>query len=161
MPRLNSEERAHVLARLECRRTQEQVAGRFNLSRLTIRRLVRRVRVTGTFADRPRSGRPRVMSVRQDNFIRPSHLCDRFVTAESTSYVVVGNRGRPISRYTVRRGLRERGITCRRRYLTSDLGSQPSRSALAERGVQRLVAFQLMERRRAYPCVQATSQTLH
>lgn len=55
-------------------------------------------------------------SVRQDNFIRQRHLRDRFVTAESTSRLVVGNRGRPISRYTVRRRLRERGITCRRPY---------------------------------------------
>ena len=116
MPRLNSEERARVLAMLECGRTQEQVARRFNVSRSTIRRLVRCVRVTGTYADRPRSGRPRVTSVRQDNFIRQRHLRDRFVTAESTSRVVVGNRGRPISRYTVRRRLRERGITCRRPY---------------------------------------------
>ena len=103
MPRLNSEERARVLAMLECGRTQEQVARRFNVSRLTIRRLVRRARVTGTFPNQPRSGRSRVTSVRQDNFIRQRHLRDRFVTAESTSHVVVGNRGRPISRYTVRR----------------------------------------------------------
>ena len=68
------------------------------------------------FADRPSSGRPCVTSVRQDNFIRQRHLRDRFVTAESTSSVVVGNRGRPISRYMVRRRLRERGITCRRPY---------------------------------------------
>ena len=116
MPRLNSEERARVLAMLECGRTQEQVARRFNVLRSTIPRLVRRVRVTGTFADRPRSGRPRVTSVRQDNFVRQHHLRDRFVTAEWTSRVVVSNRGRPISRYTVRRRLRERGITCRTPY---------------------------------------------
>ena len=85
MPRLNSEERARVLAMLECWRTQEQVARRFNIPRWTIRRLVRRVRVTGTFADRPRSGRPRVTSVRQH--IAPSicHLlrredCDNWKT---------------------------------------------------------------------------------
>ena len=117
MPWLNSEERARVLAMLECGRTQEQVARRFNVSRSTIPRLVRRVRVTETFADRPRSGRPRVASVRQDNLIRQRHLRDRFVTAESTSRVVVGNRARPISRDTVRRRLMERGITCRRPYL--------------------------------------------
>ena len=114
MPRLNSEERDLVLAMLECGRSQEQVARRFNVLRSTIWRLVRRVRVMGTFADRlPRSGRPRVTSVRQDNFIRQRHLRDRFVTAESKSRVVVGNHGRPISRYTVRRRLRECGITCR------------------------------------------------
>ena len=116
MPRLNSEERARILAMLEWGRTQEQVARRFNVSLSTIWCLVRRVRVTGTFADRPRSGSPRVTSVRQDNFIFQCHLRDRFVTSESSSRVVVGNCGRPISRYTVRRRLRESGITCRRPY---------------------------------------------
>ena len=116
MPRLNFEERARVLAMLECGQTQEQVTRRFNVLRSTIWRLVRRVRVTGTFADQPRSGRPRVTSARQDNFIRQRHLRDRFVTAESMSREVVGSLGRPISHYTVRRRLREWGITCRRPY---------------------------------------------
>ena len=43
-------------------------------------------------------------------------LRDRFVTAESTSGLVVGNHGRPISRHTIRNHLRERGIRCRRPY---------------------------------------------
>jgi transposase len=77
MPKLNSEERARVLAMLECGRTQEQVARRFNVSRSSIRRFVRRVRVTGTFANQPRLGRPRVTSVRLDNFIRQRHLRNR------------------------------------------------------------------------------------
>ena len=49
MPRLDSEERARVLAMVECGGTQEQIARRFNVSRSMIRRLVQRVRVTGTF----------------------------------------------------------------------------------------------------------------
>ena len=84
MPRLNSEERARVLAMLECGQMQKQVARCFNVLRLTIRRLVLRVRVTETFADWPRSGRPHVTSARQDNFIRQRHLRDRFVMSKST-----------------------------------------------------------------------------
>ena len=87
-----------MLALLEYGRTQEQVARRFNVSRSAIRRLVRHVIVTGPFADRPRSGRPRVTSVRQDNFICQRHLRNSFVMAESTSPVVVGNSDRPINR---------------------------------------------------------------
>ena len=116
MPRLSSEERAQVLAMLECGRTQEQVSRRFNVSRSTIVRIIRRKRTTGTHADRPRSGRPRVTSIRQDNYIRQRHLRNRFVTAESTSRVLVGNRGHPISRFTVKRRLRDRGIKCHRPY---------------------------------------------
>ena len=53
---------------------------------------------TGSLSDRPRSG----------------HLRDRFTTSQSTSSVVVGNRGRTVSRNTVRNRLRERGNFCRR-----------------------------------------------
>ena len=101
---------------LDCGRTQEQVARRYNVSLSTIVHLIRCIRVTGTFADRPRSGRPLVTSIRQDNYVRQRYLRDRFVTAESTSRLVVGNHGRPISRHTVRNRLRERGIRCRRPY---------------------------------------------
>ena len=42
------------------------------------------------------------------------NLRDRFVTAQSTAHVVIGNCGRPIDRDTVITRLRERGIHCRR-----------------------------------------------
>ena len=77
---------------LECGCTENQVAQRFNVSHSTISRLVQRVRVTGTFADRPRSGAPRVTTVRRDNYIRQRHLRNRFLTAESTTHLVIGNR---------------------------------------------------------------------
>ena len=101
---------------LECGRSQDNVARRFNVSRSTITRLVHRVIVTGGLSDRPRPGAPRVTSVRQDNFIRQRHLRDRYVTAESTALTVNWNRGRTISRNTVRNRLRDRGIRCRRPY---------------------------------------------
>jgi len=72
MPRVNNEDRA--CAMLECGRTEIQMARRFNVARSTVTRLTRRVRETGTFADRPRSDAPRVTTVRQDNYIRQRHL---------------------------------------------------------------------------------------
>ena len=116
MPRLNNEDRARALGKLECGRSQDYVARRFNVSRSTITWLVHRVNVTGSLSDRSRPGAPRVTSVRQDNFIRQRHLRDRYVTAESTALTVNGNRGRTISRNTVRNRLRDRGIRCRRPY---------------------------------------------
>ena len=56
-----------VFAMLECGRMHEQVARRFSVSHSTILRLIRRVRATGTTADRPRSGRPCVTLVGQEN----------------------------------------------------------------------------------------------
>ena len=57
----------------------------------------------GTADDRPRSG---VTSIRQDNMIRQRHLCVRFLTAQSTSHAVIGNRERPIDSDTVINRLR-------------------------------------------------------
>ena len=114
MPRLSLAHRNQILGLLEAGQSQTVVAGRYNVSRSTITRLVQRVNMTGRVEDRPRSGAPRVTSVRQDNFIRQRHLRDRFLTAQGTSNVVVGNHGRPIHRTTVGRRLRERGIYCRR-----------------------------------------------
>ena len=102
MPRLNNENRTRALGMLECGISQNDVAGRFGVSRSTITRLVQRVNTTGSLSDRPRSGAPRVTSVRQDVFIRQRYLRDRFTTSKSTSAVVVGNRGRAVSRNTVR-----------------------------------------------------------
>ena len=89
MPRLNLAERNQILGLLAGGVSQNVVAGQYNVSRSTISRLVQRVNVTGTVDDRPRSGAPRVTSIRQDNLIRQRHLRDRFVTAQSTSYAVI------------------------------------------------------------------------
>ena len=111
MSLLNNENRARALGMLECGISQNDVARHFGVSRSTIARLVQRVNTTGSLPDRPRSGAPRVTSVRQDVFIRQHHLRDRFTTSQSTSSVVVGNRGRTVSRNTVRNRLREREIS--------------------------------------------------
>ena len=84
MPRLSPEERTRTLAMLECGQTEEQIARRFHVSCSTVTRLIRRVRVTETVADRPCSGRPRITTVRQDNYVLQRHIRDRFVTVEST-----------------------------------------------------------------------------
>jgi len=76
------------------------VARRLNDQRSSITVHTRRVRENGTFADRPRSGAPRVTTVRQNNYIRQHHLRDKFLTVESTCSKRVGNRGVPVSRYT-------------------------------------------------------------
>ena len=46
--------------------THQAVAARFNVSRITVSRLMIRVRQTGRPNDTPRNGRPRVTSQRQD-----------------------------------------------------------------------------------------------
>ena len=69
----------------------------------TIERLVRRLRETGRVADRPRSGRPRVTSQRQDRAIRLAHLRYRHLTATETAVNTVGSHNRRIHPKTVRK----------------------------------------------------------
>ena len=60
MVRLTDVQRGRAIA-LQGQR-QQQVANHFGVNVSTIERLVRHLRETGHLADRPRSGRPRVMS---------------------------------------------------------------------------------------------------
>ena len=69
-------------------------------------------------ADRPRSGRPRVTSRRQDRTIRLAHLRNRHLTATETALNTVGTHNRQISPKTVGRSrLREIGLRARRPYV--------------------------------------------
>ena len=80
----------------------------------TTERLVRRLRITGRVADRPRSERPRVTSQRQDRAIRLAHLPNRHLTATETAVNTVGSHNRRIHPKTVRNRSREFGLrACR------------------------------------------------
>ena len=70
MQRLNFVKNNKILGLLAVGISQTVVAGQYNVSKSTISRFVQRVNVTGTVDDRPRSGAPRVTSIRQDNLIR-------------------------------------------------------------------------------------------
>jgi transposase len=85
MPRLRQNEREQAVGMLLAGMTQTQIANHFNVSRMTIYRLMVRLRDTGNTSDRPRSGRPRVTTLRQDRYIRFIHLRNRFVTAVHTA----------------------------------------------------------------------------
>jgi transposase len=85
---------------------RQQVALQFGVNDSTIERLVRRLRDTGMVADRPRRGRPRITTPRQDRSIRLAHLRNRHVTATETALTTVGNHNRHIHPKTVRNRLR-------------------------------------------------------
>ena len=94
--------------------TQTEIANHFNCSRMTIYRLLVRVRATGTTSDRRRSGRPRETTLRQDRHITLIHLRNRFVTAVDTARRTPGIRNNRISDQTVRNRLRQSGLRSRR-----------------------------------------------
>ena len=87
----------------------------------TISRLVQRLRATGRLTDRPRSGRPRVTTQRQDRRIRLVHLRNRLRTATETAREVIGTHGRRVCPRTVRNRLREFDLRPRRPYVGPNL----------------------------------------
>ena len=117
MVRLTDVQRGRATALLMQGQRQQQVANHFGVNVSTIERLVRRLRETGHLADRPRSGRPRVMSRRQDRTIRLAHLRNRRLTATETALNTVGTHNRQISPKTVGSQLREIGLRARRQYV--------------------------------------------
>ena len=89
----------------EAGKPRRDVALRFGVHRNTISPLWRSFQTTGNGSDRPRSGRPRVTSQRQDQYIRVTHLRNRFQTASVTARTIPGLRR--IHPRTVRNRLRE------------------------------------------------------
>ena len=66
MPRLRQNDRERAVFMVQAGMTYQVVADNFNVSRITISRLMIRLRQTGRANERPRNGRPRMTSQRQD-----------------------------------------------------------------------------------------------
>ena len=94
-----------------------QVARAFGVHVSTIYRLTDRFLQNNDVVDRPRSGRPRVTSQRQDRNIVLTHMRDRFLPATTTARQTVGTHNRPVSDTTVRRRLIAVHLNCRRPYI--------------------------------------------
>lgn len=117
MVRLTQNQRNDAVRMLLNGTTQSAVARALQVNRSTISRLYARIRQTGTSADRPRSGRPRVTTPRQDRYIRLTHLRHRFRTATETARNTPGTHNNRISKGTVLSRLREHAIKPYRPYI--------------------------------------------
>ena len=84
MPRLNNDEQNQVIRVLNAGTSATVVSKHFGCTRKTIERLRKRLRASGSVADRPRSGRPRVTTSADDRSIVLQHLCNRRLTAAAT-----------------------------------------------------------------------------
>ena len=90
------------------------MARAINCNVSTVRRLRQRYRETGRTADRPCSGRPSITTPAQDQYIRTSHLRDRYRMATTTARVTPGTHNPSISAQTLRNRVREAGLSaCR------------------------------------------------
>ena len=85
MVRLSQLDRGRAIALILQGRSQRHVAQQFGVHESMISRLVQRLRATGRLTDRPRSGRPRVTTQRQNRRIRLVHLRNRLRTATETA----------------------------------------------------------------------------
>lgn len=116
MGRLTENQRCEAVGMLRAGSSQLAVARHFNCTRVTVRKLVQRYNATGTVEDRPRSGRPHVLTARQDVHIRTTHLRDRFKAVSKTARETIGTHGRRVDPRTVSSRLKACGITARRPY---------------------------------------------
>jgi transposase len=92
MPCLSLVDRHQAIGMLQAGMSQSEVAAHFQCHRSTISALVRRQRERNDVTDRPREGRPRVTTARQDRWIQVTHLRNRRLTAADTAGVRPGNR---------------------------------------------------------------------
>ena len=117
MVKLTNMDRARAIGFLEAGWVQTDVAIHFGVSRLTISRLQARLRATGDVADRPRSGRPRVTTRRQDRYIEVQATRSRFVSAHQIQLNIqaaAGPGNQRISTQTIRNRLHRAGLRARR-----------------------------------------------
>ena len=120
MVRLSQLDRGRAIALILQGRSQRDVAQQFGVHESTISRLVQRLRATGRLTGRPRSGRPRVTTQRQNRRIRLVHLRNRLRTATETAREI-GTQGRRVCPRTVRNRLREFYLRPRRPYVGPNL----------------------------------------
>ena len=92
--------------------SQNEVSRQFGVHRNTISALWRRYQQSGNTRDHRRSGRPLVTSLRQNTYIRVTHLRNRLQTAALTARSIPGLRN--FSPRTMRNRLGERNIRPRR-----------------------------------------------
>lgn len=104
------QQRERAIGMLRAGLNRGEVARRLRCHRSTISRLSTREHETGTVADRPRPGQPRVTTQAQDRYIALQHTRDRFRTATQTARETPGNRGPRVSPNTIRRRLHQRGM---------------------------------------------------
>ena len=114
MPRLDIASRERAVGMIQLGATHGTVAQRCGVAKNTIWRLWNRFQTTNATADRPRSGRPRVTTQRQDRLIRLRHLRNRTENPLITAASIPGLRR--ISRRTVQRRLAAAGLRARRPY---------------------------------------------
>ena len=114
MPRHRQNDHERAVGMVQAGMTRQAVADNFNVSRITISRLMIRLLQTGRTNDRPRNRRPRVMSQRQERHLRFIHLRNRMIMDEDIVRRISGLVNVQTASQPVRRRLCESGLRARR-----------------------------------------------
>lgn len=131
--KLNNQDRARLIGQIQAGRSKHDVAYEFGVHVRTVTRLMNKFNATGELKDLPRSGRPKVTTVREDNFVRQCALRNRFRTAPEINSQMQNGRlpgQRRVSVQTVRNRLHARGLKSRRPSVKSLLTDEQKRARL-------------------------------
>lgn len=107
-------EAAQIVALLQEGLSQRAVARQLHISQSCVSKVYKRFRETGGFIPRPRSGRRRCTSERDDRFIVSTSLRNRHLTGVDVQQELRNVRGVAASEWTVRRRLKQANLTPKR-----------------------------------------------
>ena len=97
MVRLTNLQRALLIGQVQNGATAANAARQFGVHKSTVNRLLVRFNETGDVKDRPRSGRNRVTTRQEDNFVTATAARNRHQTGDFISYSIV-NKNSSVSR---------------------------------------------------------------
>ena len=108
------EDRVRAIAWLQGGNTQRNVTVRLGVSQSVVGRLWQRFQATNSVRNRPRSGRPRSTTNREDCYITNMALHQRTTTARRLRDNLRTATGTRVSDQTIRNRLRANNLRCRR-----------------------------------------------
>ncbi|WAR20327.1 LOW QUALITY PROTEIN: hypothetical protein MAR_002165 [Mya arenaria] len=92
IPRQSNDERYQALGMLQAGAPKQDIAIHFNCDLSAIKCLSLRARMTGAVYERPRAGRSRITTAKEDRILHFTHLRDRFMPATKVAYQIVDKR---------------------------------------------------------------------
>ena len=104
-PGMTFEQRERAISMLTVGMSTRDVARHFQRHESTIRRLLNIFQQTGNVADRPRSGRPRKTTPREDRFLTTSSRRNRFLCSRKLGRLLRNTTGTRVCDRTVRNRL--------------------------------------------------------
>ena len=104
-PGMPFEQRERAIGMLTAGMSARDVALYFQRQKSTVSRLLDKFQETGNVADRPRSGRPRKTTSREDRFLRTSSRRSRFLSSRKLGRLLRNATGKRVCDRTVRNRL--------------------------------------------------------